>query len=74
MEETDRLYDENGSENWRMRIGGWEGAEWRLGDDGPFVRREQSGLWVMTEHRMGGKGADVWCGPRKVYRLSENTL
>ena len=27
-----------------------------------------------TERRMGGNRAFVWCGRRKVYRLSENTL
>ena len=32
-------------------------AEWRMGDDGPFVRREQSGGWEVTGRLYEGSRA-----------------
>ena len=68
------LYEGVGAEDGREGTVCTKEAEWRMGGNGAFVRREQSGLWVMTERRMGGIGAFVWCVLRKVSRLSENTL
>ena len=45
-----------------------------MGNNGVGDGRKQIGCTVYSERRMGGNGAFVWCGPRKVYRLSENTL
>ena len=46
----------------RYSNGGWEDGRMRIGCP------------MATERKMGGNGADVRCGRRKLYRLSENTL
>ena len=49
-------------------------TERRMGD----IVAEDGGYRIVCTkekgRRIGGKGAFVWCGLRKLYRLSENTL
>ena len=49
-------------------------SDWRMESIGSLIPRNPNVGWVVTVRRMGGSRAFVWCGQRKVYRLSENTL
>ena len=51
-----------------------EVPERKMGGIWPFVRRYRSWELVILWRSFGGNGAFVWCGRRKVYRLSEKTL
>ena len=65
---------ENGAFVRRNGSRGWEDAERLYEGMGAEDGRMRSVCTKEWEQRMGGNGADVWCGRRKVYRLSENTL
>ena len=58
----------------RTPNGGWEILGQEMVECGSFVQRKRSGRWMMFCSGMGGNGAFVRSGLRKLYRLSENTL
>ena len=68
------MYEGNGVADGRERSICTKETERRMGGNGAFVRRKKSGEWAEAELLYEGNGAFVWCGLRKVYRLSENTL
>ena len=73
-EVSDRLYQGSGATDGRYQIVCTKEAEQRVDGNGAFVRMTRSGGWEGTNRLYEGNGADVWCGLRKLYRLSENTL